>query len=716
MRRRARSAGWARCVGISMALLLATAACSLRPVDLAAERPLAVRSTIRAADGSFLVRLGGTNVKNQYCENRALASFEEIPQVLVDAVLAAEDARFFEHKGFDIKAIARAALVNLDEGEVVQGGSTITQQFVKNTYFKDPGKTLNRKARELRLAIEVERLFSKEEILERYLNTVYLGNGAYGIKAAAETYFRAPVSQLSIEQAALLAALIKAPSLYDPREHPRRATSRRDYVLRRMRELELIDKGEHISARRAPLLVIPDLPRVATRQPYFVEAVKREILADRRLGPSEAARARELCKGGLRIETTLVPEIQRAAENAVSRILDRRGDPAAALVAIRPRTGEIVAMVGGRDWETSQVNLALGRAGGGSGRQPGSAFKPIVAAAALEQGIGLETRYESAPTVLRFPNSEPYPVRNAEGRGYGLLPIGEAMVHSVNGVFARLALDVGLGRVVTQAKLMGVRSKIPPLPSIALGAAEVSVLDMATAYATLANYGTAVEPTTIREIRLGDGAVFHPDQEVAPETVSPGNAYLLTKVLQQVVKRGTGTAADFGRPAAGKTGTTNNYTDAWFVGYTPELVAAVWVGYPQGTIPMTSVHGIRVFGGTFPAQIWRLFMAKALEGQPVERFHVPRSDLVTVTIDTITGLLAAPWCPGKPQTMLRQLAPTEVCPVPPPPPIRSPEPSRSPSAEPSRSPKTSPSPSGSKDASPSPSGDPSPSPSPSRSR
>ncbi|MFN2390054.1 MAG: transglycosylase domain-containing protein [Actinomycetota bacterium] len=702
-------------VGAAGIVFCLGAACSLRPVNLDAERPLPVRSTIRAADGSLLVRLGGTSLNNEYCENRSLTSFEQIPKVLVDAVLTAEDARFFQHRGFDIRSMARAALANIEEGRIVQGGSTITQQYVKNTYFRHPGKTLRRKARELRLAIEVERRYSKQEILERYLNTLYLGNGAYGVKTAAETYFDVPVDRLSLPQAALLAGLIKAPSGYDPHAHPRKAKDRRDHVLARMAAHRLVAEDEAAAARRTPLGVVPEVPRIAARHPYFVEAVKREILRDRRLGTTEEQRAKALCKGGLRIETTLVPELQRAAERAVAQVLDRKGDPAAALVAIRPQTGEVVAMVGGRDWETSQVNLALGRGGGGSGRQPGSAFKPIVAAAAMEQGIGLDTRYESSPTVLTFPNAEPYPVRNAEGGGYGSLPIGEAMVHSVNGVFARLALDVGLGQVVTQAHLMGVRAQIPAYPSIALGAAEVSVLDMAAAYATLANHGTAVQPTTIRSVRLGDGALFEPDQEVIPEAVSPGNAYLLTKVLQEVIERGTGTAANIGRPAAGKTGTTNNYTDAWFVGYTPRLAVAVWVGHPQGTIPMTSVHGIRVFGGTFPAQIWRAFMLRALAGAEVQGFELPKSDLITLEIDPDTGLLAAPWCPGKLRTMLRQLAPSEYCPPPPPAPTVtvSPSPSDGGPGNDKGTGKARPSPSPSKKAEPSPTPKPKKSPSPS---
>ena len=640
----------------TVAAALLVASCSLSPIDLQAEEVLPLRSTIRAADGTLLARL--------FRENRALVDLDQISHHVIDAVLAAEDARFFEHKGYDVKAIARAAVVNLRDGEVSQGGSTITQQYVKNVFFTDPDRSLERKARELRLAIEVERAYEKDEILERYLNTVYFGTGAYGVKAAAETYFGRGVLTLTLAESALLAAVIKAPAIYNPREHPKRALARRDYVVDRMVALGTATESEAIAAQRAPLGVTPDPPRFSTRQPYFVEAVRQELMRDRRLGVDGDERDKALFGGGLAIESTLVPSLQAAARRAVDGVLNQPGDPEAALVAIRPSTGQVVAMIAGRDWNVSQVNLALGTAGGGSGRQSGSAFKPIVAAAALEAGISLDTRYQSAPATFTFPNAEPWPVHNSEGSGAGLVPLDEALVRSINGVYARLGLTIGPSAVAAQAGLMGVKTPLPTYPSIALGSAQVSVLDIAAAYATLANHGTAIEPTTIRRIRLADESILKPVQKTVVGAMSPGNAYLLTKVMEQVIQRGTGTAAQIGRPAAGKTGTTNDYVDAWFAGFTPDLVAVVWVGYPQGSISMSSVHGIRVFGGTFPAQIWRAFMIEALEDVPPRPFRIPRSELVRVEIDPITGLLAAPWCPGEWQTMLRQLAPLEFCPQP----------------------------------------------------
>ncbi|MGI8773432.1 MAG: transglycosylase domain-containing protein [Actinomycetota bacterium] len=705
MKRPLRSMGSWVSVTVSIGLL---SSCSLGPVDLGKEKVLPLRSTVTASDGSFLTRL--------YRQNRVLISFDKLPQTLIDSVVVAEDQRFFDHEGFDLRAITRAMIVNTAKDEIVQGGSTITQQYVKNTFFRDPAKDFERKARELRLAIEIERRFSKEEILQRYLNTVYFGAGAYGIRAAAENYFGHGVGRLSLRESALLAALIKAPSASDPRQSPKRAKARRDYVMERMRTLGYIDDEAAERASSRGLGVTDAPPKLTTREPYFVEAVKREFLRDGRFGEDETARARLLWAGGVHVKTTLDPKLQSAAKAAIRRILGRRGDPAAALVSIRPATGEIVAMVGGDDWSRSQVNLAMGTAGGGSGRQPGSSFKPIALAAAMEQRIGLDTEFEAGPATFTFPDAQPWTVRNSEGTAGGTLPLDEALVRSVNGVFARLSLAVGPGQIVTQARSMGVKAKLPMVPSIALGSTEVSVLDMAAAYATIANQGIAVEPTSIKEVRLPNDAVILPRQKIEQGVMSPGNAYLLSRVMEQVIQRGTGRAADIGRPAAGKTGTTNDYADAWFVGFTPQLVTAVWVGHPEGRIPMTNVRGVRVTGGTYPAAIWREFMLDAHRGLPVKDFVVPRFEFTVVEIDPESGLLAAPWCPGKRKRMLRQLVPLEFCPPPPPSPIEedpipSPEPSEAkkkdgkgggegdgkarpePSSDPKQEPKPSPSPS-----------------------
>lgn len=666
---------------------LTTAACTLKPIDLEDERPLALRSTVTAADGTVLARF--------YNENRSPVRLSRVSPTLVDAILAAEDNNFFEHPGYDLRAIGRALLVNLREGEIVQGGSTITQQYVKNTYFRNPPRTFSRKIKELRMALEVERRFSKKEILERYLNVVYLGHGAYGVKAAAETYLGHGVDHMDAGEAAMLAGLIKAPSDTDPYKNPGAARARRDHVLNLMVKAGRLSKARAKRFKREPLPITPEPPIFARRQPYFVEAVRQELLSDDRFGTTAGSRDRLLHEGGLQIESTLIPRLQRVAEHSITSILNQPGDPAAALVSIENGTGRIVAMVGGQDWSASQVNLALGAAGGGTGRQAGSSFKTLTAAAAMEAGIPLHTIFDSAPAEFDIGEGETWRVDNYTGLDYGPLPLDEALIRSINGVYARLALDIGGGAVASQAQIMGVRSKLSGYPSIALGATDVSVLDMAAAYSTLANKGVAVEPTTIERVVVPDKGTFEPDQQIIPGAMSAGNAYLLTSTLEQVIERGTGMAADIGRPAAGKTGTTDDYGDAWFVGYTPQYTTAVWVGYPERRIPMTSVHGIQVAGGTFPAQIWQRFMLDAHEGLPVKRFELPRHELEKVSINPKTGLLAAPWCKGKEQWMLSSIVPTETCPKPPPKPDPSPSVVPSPDLVPSPSatpkPKVSPS-------------------------
>lgn len=652
---------------ILVGLALITSGCQLRPVDLEGSKQLALRTTITDSAGRVLAQL--------FRENRVVVELADLPPHTIDAVLAAEDRRFYEHEGYDLRAIARAAIVNLREGRIVQGGSTITQQYVENTYFRSRARTFPSKAREVRYAIEVEKVMSKNEILEGYLNTVYFGEGAYGIESASENYFGHSASELTIGESALLAGVIRAPSRDNPRDHPRVAMARRDQIVRRMEKLGMISSDDANSALAAPTKVTRKPPQIAFHEPYFVEAVKREVLNDERFG-GEHDRARALYKGGLQIETTLDSRLQRMAGDAINSVLNQPGDPAAALVAIDPKTGEIVAMIGGRDWKASQVNLALGKAGGGSGRQPGSSFKPIVAASALESRIPLETRYQSGSIRVTFPDDSVWSVASQD---HGLISLRQAMINSINGPFARLALQIGAGRVAAQAEMMGVRARLPSVPSIALGSVEVSVLDMAAAYATIANHGRALEPTTIRSIDFPNGITLEPERETVA-AMSPGNAFMLTEVLQQVIEEGTGTAARLDRPAAGKTGTSNDYADAWFVGYTPQLVAAVWVGYPEGRIPMTSVHGGLVLGGTLPAAIWRNFMLAAHRGLPVLDFEIPEEALVTVRIDPKSGLLAAPWCPGKNETMLRELVPLQYCPEPviePPEPIfASPSPSK----------------------------------------
>lgn len=665
------------------ALLLLAPACVRPPrVEPPQVAPQARRSVILAADGTPLATL--------FEENRDPVDFAEIPQALQQAVVAAEDQRFFHHDGVDGKAIARAAIANVAAGEAVQGGSTITQQLVKNTYFPvDRAKTFQQKIVEAQLAWKIEQGLSKQEILTRYLNTVYFGDGAYGVKAAAEVFFSKHLGNLTLAESALLAGLIKAPGTYNPRRNPDLALARRNHVLVRMKALGYVDEVAFAEAGAAPV-ALARRSNGTIREPHFVEYVKQAVLADPAFGETEADRANLLFRGGVTIRTSLDLKLQQGARRAIDSVLGAPGDPAAALVAIEPGTGKVVAMIGGRDFSSSQVNLALGRRGGGSGRQAGSAFKPLVLAAAVEDLIYPHTVYPGSSPVIRVSDTEVWIPRNFGGARYGAMTLENATVRSVNTVYARLGMDVGPSRVAATARRMGITAPLDTHPSIALGAEEVSPLDMAAAYATLANFGVHLSPTPILEISRDGESLFPTSTE--QRAMAPGHAWMVTDVLQEVIRRGTGTRAQIGRPAAGKSGTSQDFADAWFVGYTPELVAAVWVGYPRGRVPMLNVRGSRGIGAIFPALIWRSFMLSALEGTPTSPFQLPPTDLIEVDIDPATGLLAGPWCSGsKTVKMLRQLAPTATCPSPPPRPSPPPSPSPSPSSSPEPSPQATPS-------------------------
>lgn len=550
-------------------------------------------------------------------EDRTVVRLADVPAVLRHAVVAAEDRSFYRHRGLDPLGIVRATIADIRSRRVVQGGSTITQQYVRNAYRTvGRSRSLWRKLKEAVIAVKLERELPKDEILERYLNTIYFGRGAYGVQAASQAFFGKDVRDIGLAEAALLAGLIRSPVSADPAVNPALATARRRQVLRAMEEEGYITAAQRAVAERVPV-VGPGAPVIPRRQPgvtvarpevgtqYFVEQVRRFLVA--RYGEQA------VYGGGLRVRTTLDLELQGAAYRAVYGVLDRPGDPAGALVAV-DADGRVRAMVGGRDWSVSQVNLATGRAGGGRGRQAGSAFKPFVLAAAVADGYPVTTRYP-APAEIVLPGADEgrdWRVRNYDGTDYGQLDLVEATVQSVNTVYAQLVVQVGPAKVVEMAHAMGITSPLRAVPSIALGTQEVSVLEMAAAYATLANRGVRVEPTLVSEVRDAEGNLVERFTPERKRVLAGKQADIVNGVLRQVVERGTGRAAAFGRPVAGKTGTTQDFGDAWFVGYTPRLAAAVWMGYPEGqSRPMRSVHGRAVTGGSFPAIIFRRFMAAA---------------------------------------------------------------------------------------------------------
>jgi penicillin-binding protein 1A len=540
---------------------------------------------------------------------------------MAKATVAIEDRRFYKHGGVDYKAILRAAAKDLGAGRVVQGGSTITQQLVRNLYISRQ-RTFKRKIKEACLAIKLARHRSKNWILGSYMNAVYYGNHAYGIEAAAQTYFSRRASTLTLDQSALLAGLPQAPSIFDPIHRPLDALDRRDEVLRAMWENGAITRRQFASAiADRQLHLVPGKLYSRIREPYFFSYVRDQLIAEYGANTVRA--------GGLKVYTTIDPRLQVAARKAIVGTLYSRTDPASALVSIDPATGAIRAMTAVTPGSSgNQFNLVAQ-----AKRQAGSTFKMFVLAAAVNEGINPQTTYYvSAPFHYQpDPYSPAWNVTTYDHTYLGSTSIENATLHSDNTVYAQLTLDVGPAKVAAMAHLLGVRSPLTTrdgayVPSLGLGAIPVSPLDLASAYATLAAGGIYSKPMAIRKVVLGNGKEDsgagwgQPDRT---RVISAGVAYTVTQILEQNMQYGTGTGAYFGRPSAGKTGTTDNYADAWFCGYTPNLEATVWIGYPRGEIPMLSVHGIAVSGPTFPATIWKSYMRRAVGRTQAVGFKEP---------------------------------------------------------------------------------------------
>jgi penicillin-binding protein 1A len=600
------------------ALALLGSGCAYR-VDIAAPAASAETTKVFAADGSLITTLHAE-------QDREHVPLAEMAPSLKDAVLAIEDARFFAHKGVDLRALARALRNNAQAGEVKEGGSTITQQYVKNVLL-DSKKTVSRKVREAVMAFQIERTHTKEAILEGYLNRIYFGNGAYGAQAAAQHYFGKPASAVTLAESALLAGLIQAPESYDPFTNPEAALARRQVVLGRMRALASAPEPDIVAAEAAPLGVVAKRSDARYPAGYFVERVKRFVLDDERFGATAADRRHLLFEEGLRIRTTVDLRVQQAAEEAVRNVLvNPATDPSGAVVVLDPRSGFVRALVGGRDFFGTEPEAKFDLATQGM-RQTGSSFKPIVLAEALAQGIPADKVYE-APGTLTVPmpdGQEPWVVHNYEGDGGPPVNLTEATVSSVNTVYAKLIEEVGPQQAIDMARTLGISGPLQPYPSAVLGSNEVSVLDMASAYSTFAADGMHADPVFVTEITRADGSVLYRRPSTLRRVIPTAVARGVNGILSHVVQRGTGAAAQLGaRPVAGKTGTANEWRDAWFVGYTPELVTAVWVGFPERLRSMVPpATPIRVTGGSWPAQIWRRVMEPALGDSPVSAFPAP---------------------------------------------------------------------------------------------
>ena len=570
-------------------------------------------------------------------EQRIPVALDHISPNLIHAVLAVEDQRFYDHHGFDLARIVKAALTNLRHGRVVQGGSTITQQLARQS-FLTPDKTIRRKLQELILAARIEGEYSKDRILELYLNKVYFGDGLYGAEASARGYFGRHASEVSVSEAALLAGLVKSPSTSAPTVNPTRAKARRNVVLQAMLDTGAIDPATWTTARRSDVVLHDTLRAQEPHGQYFKEQVRRELVD--RFG------WQRVYQGGLRVFSTMALPMQIAAEEAIAASLksveERRRKfkklnqddvLQAALIALDPQSGHVWAMVGGRDFNESRFNRAVQ-----ARRQPGSAFKPFVYATALEAGY-------TPVTVIDHLNDPVSTVQGAwtpedEHSSAGAMTMRTALRTSSNRAAVRMLQQVGIARTVQYAKQLGV-GDVPSVPSLALGSGEVTLDSMTAAYAAFANHGLVPKPLLIRRVEDQDGRLLFENHETTTRAISDVTAFLMSTMMADVINAGTGARArrlGFTLPAAGKTGTTNDFNDAWFVGYTPHLAAGVWVGFDQ---PHTIVPN--GFAADIAVPAWATFMKAATKNDKPE-WLLPPPGITTATVCRISGKLATEGC------------------------------------------------------------------------
>ncbi|HEU5252911.1 MAG TPA: transglycosylase domain-containing protein [Solirubrobacterales bacterium] len=609
--------------GVFALLAIAVIAVASWVLDVAADAPSLQsckpidkggNTVVYAADGSKLGTVASPQV-------RSLVAIDRIPKSVQLATVAIEDQRFYEHDALDYEGIARAIVKNVEAGEAVEGGSTITQQLVRNLCIPDPERTIERKIEEAELAGEYAERHSRKEILGSYLNVASYGTvegtTAVGVGAAAKIFFSKPVWELKLPEAALLAGLPQAPSEYNPLLNPAAARARRDQVLRQMEKLGYVSEERAQAALASGLRVDLDESYFEHREPYFFDYVESRLIDE--YGPNRVRR------GGLEVHTTIEPELQEVGLEAMRSALPYSTDPSSALVSIDPRNGHIRAMVSSSYYEDSKFNLAAQ-----GHRQPGSTFKTFVLTTAIRQGIDpYSTYYTSKPLDLYLPEWGHWTVHTADEGYLGTVNLQQATVASDNTVFAQLDLDVGPQAVAATAHQMGIVSPLDGIPAEGIGGLRIGVspLEMSSAYATLAADGIHRKPVAVTKVVFPDGRVEHPEAAKPEKAVSPAVAWEVTRLLHDNITEGTGTAAYTGCPGqAGKTGTTDEYTDAWFAGYQPNLATVVWVGYPESNdVSMSSVHGTTVFGGTFPAEIWHSLYAGA--GVPCEEFVEPEQQI-----------------------------------------------------------------------------------------
>lgn len=597
---------------------------------------------ILARDGTLLARL--------YDKNRVYVPITQIPTVMRNAIVASEDERFYSHSGVDIRGIARAALANWQHQQIEQGASTITQQLARNMFLTDE-QTIGRKIQEALLAIEIERYYTKDEILERYLNLVYFGAGAYGVQAASHAYFGTDVSHLTLSEASMLAGLVAAPSLYNPYANLKLARERQQHVLERMVANGFVNRGQADAAYDAPVhLVGADSGGVLSyKYPYFTTYVIAQL--------ESIIGAQRLFHDGLTVYTTLDPKYENIAQSSVTSLVkegaaEGYGMHQGALVAEDPRSGEIMAMVGGVGFSAkSQFDRAWQ-----ARRQPGSSFKGFVYSTAVDRGVPVSTIYNDSRVTYPAGDGSDYTPSDDDHRYLGPVTLRKAFELSRNIVAVELAHDIGIDNVIDYANRMGITEDLQPDLSLALGTAVVSPLEMVSGYSTIADGGIYTQPTGIRYVEDKYGSIIYdarfPERRVA---MSAGAAFIMTTMMEGVIQEGTGYPnAIIGRPAAGKTGTTSDFRDAWFVGFTPQLAASVWVGNDDYSKMYES------YGGNVPARIWARFMRNALAGQKVEDFESPPPDVQVVRVCG-NNRRARPGQGGRSEYFLNGTAPLEYC-------------------------------------------------------
>ena len=576
------------------------------------------------------VYAGTGELIGEFCtERRYMVKLPAVAPVFIKAIIAAEDAQFFVHKGINYESILRAALINLLSGEIKQGGSTITQQITKSLLLT-PEKSYARKIKEAILARRIETSLTKNDILTLYINQIYFGQGAYGVEAAARSYFGKSAAALTLAEAALLAGLPKAPSYYAPLRYLERARQRQSYVLERMLEQRYITAAEKQAAEKEPL-GFKQLENInATRSPYFTEYIRQAV--EKKYG------AQALYEAGLRIETTLSIAMEQAAQEAIRYGLEeyeKRHKKAsldkkrveAALVCMDPYSGYIRAMIGGRDFSNTQFNRAVQ-----AQRQPGSAFKPVIYAAALDKGYTPATIIVDAPISFKMGKGKLWEPQNYDEKYLGPITLRKALTLSRNVVTIKILQDIGINYAVKYARQFGIDTPLNKDLTLALGTPNLTLLQMVQAYAVFCAHGVRVEPLAITRILDRDGSLVEENSPQLYQALNPQTAYLMTSLLQSVVEEGTGKKVSaLNRPCAGKTGTTNDFRDAWFIGFTPQLVTGAWVGYDDN-----ASLGKRETGGVVAAPIWLNFMQQVVKDIPVKLFEVPEG-VVFAKINPATG-------------------------------------------------------------------------------